>query len=486
VQLLGYKQPLGRYCQQNPMLFTLTYTPFDASPATDLGYLLYKNPARVQSFELSFGQAHVFYPEATPERCTAALLLDMDPVGLVRRRGSSSSGPLEQYVNDRPYVASSFMSVAISEVFGTAMTGKSRERPELAEKELPLEVQLTVVPCRGGEAFLRRLFEPLGYTVASMQHPLDGKFPLWGDSPYFTVQLHATVRLQDLLAHLYVLIPVLDDEKHYWVDQEEVEKLLRHGGAWLETHPAREQIANRYLKHSRRLTREVLSRLVDEDNADPDTTEEVHASEEQAIEKKISLNEQRMVAVVAALKNSGAKRVLDLGCGEGKLLRELLADKTFEEMVGVDVSYRALEIAHERLHLDQLAPKQKERIQLFQSSLTYRDKRLSGFDAAAVVEVIEHLDLARLSTFERVLFKIAKPHTVVLTTPNVEYNVKFENLPAGKLRHKDHRFEWSRHQFQTWAEGIGQRFGYAVKFLPVGPEDLALGPPTQMAVFTLI
>jgi 3' terminal RNA ribose 2'-O-methyltransferase Hen1 len=468
------------------MLFTLTYTPFDASPATDLGYLLYKNPARVQSFELSFGQAHVFYPEATPERCTAALLLDMDPVGLVRRRGSSSSGPLEPYVNDRPYVASSFMSVAISEVFGTAMTGKSRERPELAEKALPLEVQLTVVPCRGGEAFLRRLFEPLGYTVAAKQHPLDEKFPLWGDSPYFTVQLHATVRLRDLLAHLYVLIPVLDDEKHYWVDQEEVEKLLRHGGAWLEAHPAREQIANRYLKHSRRLTREVLSRLVDEDNADPDTTEEVHASEEQAIEKKISLNEQRMVAVIAALKNSGAKRVLDLGCGEGKLLRELLADKIFEEMVGVDVSYRALEIAHERLHLDQMAPKQKERIQLFQSSLTYRDKRLSGFDAAAVVEVIEHLDLARLSTFERVLFESAKPHTVVLTTPNVEYNVKFENLPAGKLRHKDHRFEWSRHQFQTWAEGIGQRFGYSVKFLPVGPEDPTLGSPTQMAVFTMI
>jgi 3' terminal RNA ribose 2'-O-methyltransferase Hen1 len=138
------------------------------------------------------------------------------------------------------------------------------------------------------------------------------------------------------------------------------------------------------------------------------------------------------------------------------------------------------------LHLDQMAPKQKERIQLFQSSLTYRDKRLSGFDAAAVVEVIEHLDLARLSTFERVLFESAKPHTVVLTTPNVEYNVKFENLPAGKLRHKDHRFEWSRHQFQTWAEGIGQRFGYSVKFLPVGPEDPTLGSPTQMAVFTMI
>jgi 3' terminal RNA ribose 2'-O-methyltransferase Hen1 len=466
------------------MLLTLTYSPLDSSPATDLGYLLYKNPARVQSFDLSFGQAHVFYPEASAERCTVALLLDIDPIGLVRKRRGAGQ-LLEQYVNDRPYVASSFLSVAISEVFGTAMTGKSRERPELAEIALPLEAKLAVVPCRGGEAFLRKLFEPLGYTVTAKQHPLDEKFQEWGKSPYFTIGLQGSVRLKDLLDHLYVLIPVLDDEKHYWVGKEEIEKLLNHGGTWLAAHPARELIANRYLKHSRRLMREALSRLVDEDNPDPDTIEETHANEEKAIEEKISLQEQRIVAVVAALKNSGAKRVVDLGCGEGKLLRGLLEDKTFEEMVGVDVSHRALEIAHERLHLDQLAPKQKERIKLFQSSLTYRDKRLAGYDAATVVEVIEHLDLSRLGTFERVLFECARPHTIVLTTPNVEYNIKFENLPAGKLRHKDHRFEWTRDQFQSWAEGIGQRFGYSASFLPVGPEDSVLGAPTQMAIFTL-
>lgn len=466
------------------MLLTLTYSPLDSSPATDLGYLLYKNPARVQSFDLSFGQAHVFYPEARADCCTVALLLDINPIGLVRNhRGAGQL--LEQYVNDRPYVASSFMSVAISEVFGTAMTGKSRERPELAEVALALEAKLAVVPCRGGEAFLRRLFEPLGYTVTAKQHLLDEKFQEWGKSPYFTVGLQGSVRLQDLLDHLYVLIPVLDDEKHYWVGKEEIEKLLQHGGTWLAAHPAREQIANRYLKHSRRLTREVLSRLVDEDNPDPDTVEETHAHEEKAIEEKISLQEQRMGAVVAALKSSGAKRLLDLGCGEGKLLRRLLEDKTFEEIVGVDVSHRALEIAHERLHLEQLPAKQKERIKLFQSSLTYRDKRLTGYDAATVIEVIEHLDLSRLSTFERVLFECARPHTVVLTTPNVEYNVLFENLPAGKLRHKDHRFEWTREQFQDWAEGIGQRFGYGARFLPVGPEDAGLGAPTQMAIFTL-
>jgi 3' terminal RNA ribose 2'-O-methyltransferase Hen1 len=160
------------------MLLTVTTTGTPGAPATDLGFLLHKNPARVQSFELSFGRAHVFYPEASPERCTAALLLDVDPVGLVRRPGEAA---LAQYVSDRPYVASSFLSVAIGEVYGTALAGRSRERPDLVERALPLEASLAAVPCRGGEALLRRLFEPLGYTLAARRHPLDERFPEWGD-----------------------------------------------------------------------------------------------------------------------------------------------------------------------------------------------------------------------------------------------------------------------------------------------------------------
>ena len=289
--------------------------------------------------------------------------------------------------------------------------------------------------------------------------------------------------MQDLLSHLYVLIPVLDDEKHYWVGDEEVDKLLRHGEGWLAAHPEQQLIAKRYLKRQGRLVRTALAQLVEEDNPDPDSAQENHAIEEAAVEKPISLNQQRLEAVVAALKQSGAKRVLDLGCGEGRLLRALLQDKTFEEIVGVDVSYRALEIAQERLHLDRL-PAMQQRIKLIQGSLTYRDKRLSGYDAATVVEVIEHLDSPRLAAFERVLFEFARPAAVVMTTPNVEYNVKFENLPAGTLRHKDHRFEWTRAEFQAWANRVAKRFDYSVRFLPVGPEDPTVGAPTQMGVFT--
>lgn len=464
------------------MLLTLTST---TAPATDLGYLLHKNPSRVHAINLTFGKAHVFYPEADVDRCTAALLLEVDPVGLVRgRKGPPGEGrTLEQYVNDRPYVASSFLSVAIAESFGTALSGRSKDRPELAERELPLEARLSVVPCRGGEALLRSLFEPLGYEVTATPHALDERNPDWGASPYFTVTLAGTKRLCDLLKHLYVLVPVLDDDKHYWVGDDEVDKLVRRGEGWLSTHPQRELIARRYLKHQRSLARQALEQIMAEDLPAVDEVTAVHAQEEAELERRISLNEHRIRVVIAALQQSGARRVLDLGCGEGQLVRALLKEKAFDEILGIDVSHRALEMASERLRLDEMPERQRERIKLAQGSLMYRDSRLSGYDAAAVVEVIEHLDAPRLSAFERVVFEFARPSTVVVTTPNAEYNIKFENLPAGRFRHKDHRFEWSRAELEAWATQVASRFGYSVRFMPVGPEDAALGAPTQMAVF---
>ncbi len=461
------------------MLLTLRTT---HSPATDLGFLLHKNPARPQSFELSFGQAHVFYPEVTDDACTAALLLDVDPVALVR--GARGAGrTLAQYVNDRPYVASSFLSVALAQVFGSAMGGRSKERPELAETALPLEAHLEVVPSRGGAEFLRRLFEPLGYAVSLTSHPLDTHFPDWSDSPYFSVTLTGTVRLADLLTHLYVLIPTLDSGKHYAIGDEEVEKLIRKGEGWLATHPEKETIVRRYLKHRRSLIKDALAQLTGEEEPEAEAVEALHDREEEAVERKISLHEQRLGAVLAALKGSGAKRVLDLGCGEGRLLSLLLTDRQFTDILGMDVSYRTLELAQDKLHLDRLPPMQRERITLMQGSLIYRDARLSGYEAAAVVEVIEHLDTPRLAAFARVLFEFARPQTVVITTPNVEYNPKFETLPAGQFRHKDHRFEWTRAEFQTWADGVCARFGYTVRLLPIGPEDPEVGAPSQMAVF---
>lgn len=465
------------------MLLKITTT---HRPATDLGYLLAKNPVRRHSFSLAFGQAHVVFPEAREERCTAALILDIDPIGLVRgRRGSEGEGGLlSQYVNDRPYVASSFLSVALARVFASALRGTSKERPELAEASIPLEVEIPVLPSRGGEAFLRRLFEPLGYQVDSRRLPLDDRFPQWGESSYFTVKISGTCRLADLLTHLYVLLPVLDNEKHYWIGNDEIEKLLSRGEGWLGDHPAREEIVGRYLKHQRSLVREALARLVSDEDPDPETTEEERGHEEEVLERKLSLNEQRMGSVVAVLKSSGASRIIDMGCGEGRLLQGLLKHKEFQRIAGMDVSIRALTIAKDRLNLDRLPEMQRNRIELFQGALTYRDKRFAGYDAACAVEVIEHLDFERLTAFERVIFEFAKPGTVIITTPNREFNVRFESLPAGRFRHRDHRFEWTRQEFESWAAAVSERFHYSVRFLPVGDVDGTVGPPTQMAVFS--
>ena len=222
------------------MLLTITTT---HKPATDLGFLLHKHPDKFQSVDLSVGKAHIFYPENSKDKTTVALLLDIDPIDLVRRaRNMAGKGfSLGQYVNDRPYVASSFMSVALSKAFSTAMNGKCTARPELLDVKMPFEVKITVLPApRGGEKLIRNLFEPLGYQVKLQRHILDNKFKDWGDSRYFTLEVSQTIKVRELLSHLYVLIPALDNEKHYFVSQNEIDKLLEKGKGWLSSHPEKE------------------------------------------------------------------------------------------------------------------------------------------------------------------------------------------------------------------------------------------------------
>ena len=461
------------------MLLTITTT---TPPATDLGYLVHKHPERVQEFDLPFGKAHLFFPERETARTTMALLLEMDSVSMVRnQRGKGGNdSALSRYVNDRPYVASSFLSVAMAKLLREAISGRSADRQELADTLLPLTARVEVVHCNAGEGFLRALFEPLDYQVTITAHSsgMEKEAPR-----YFSLQLDGRKKLSELLSHLYVLMPVLDNEKHYWIGDDEVEKLLRRGKDWLAQHPQREAIISRYLRRQRSLTRQAQARLPQVDEAE-DIAAAAHDAEEANIEKPLSLHQQRLDAVLKVLLESGAKRVLDLGCGEGRLLKLLLKEKQFQEIVGMDVSTRALEHAADRLYLEKMTPAQRERIQLFQGSLTYRDKRLSGFDAAAVVEVIEHLDPPRLAAFEKVLFQFAAPRTIVITTPNRDYNGMWETLPAGELRHKDHRFEWTRTEFQEWTKMICEKYGYSVSINGIGDENETCGTPTQMAMFT--
>ncbi|WP_367320315.1 3' terminal RNA ribose 2'-O-methyltransferase Hen1 [Streptomyces sp. HUAS ZL42] len=478
------------------MFLTITTTGTPERPATDLGFLLHKHPENAQVFSTSYGRAHVFYPEADDRRCTAALLLEVDAVALVRRgkgkgRGGAPDAALAQYVNDRPYAASSLLAVALSGVFSSAMRGVCNARPERAAQPLPLRIEVPALPARGGADLVRRLFEPLGWTVTAEPVPLDTEFPEWGDSRYVRLVLESSeLTLAQALRHLYVLLPVLDDAKHYWVSSDEVDKLLRAGEGWLPDHPEQKLITSRYLSRRWSLTRQAMERLelvrlAEADDSEVEEIDNAVEAETEIEEKPTPLAVQRRDAIITALKESGAARVLDLGCGQGQLVQALLKDAQFAEIVGVDVSVRALTIAARRLKLDRMGERQASRVQLFQGSLAYTDKRLGGYDAAVLSEVVEHLDLPRLPALEYAVFGSARPRTVLVTTPNVEYNVRWESLPAGHVRHGDHRFEWTREEFRTWARTVAERHGYGVEFVPVGPDDPEVGPPTQMAVFSM-
>lgn len=460
------------------MLVSITSTTPDA---TELGWLLHKHPDRVRSVDVAFGRAHVFYPEASPERCTATLLVDVDPVALTRGRDGGPAG-LEPYVNDRPYAASSMLSVALGRLYGSALAGSCPERPELVDRPLDLEIALPAVPVRGGAEVVRRLFEPLGYQVTCAPIALDPRFPRWGDSRYLALELRGRHPVQRALEHLFVLLPVLDDRKHYWIGSDEIDKLLRRGGAWLGGHPDRELITRRYLRTGS-LVRQALARLADDEAADPDLADRVSDEAEAEVERPLSLNEQRLRAVTAAVVAAGGGRVVDLGCGEGRLLQRLVRESAVTHVLGVDVSMAALERAGRRLGLDEASERRRERVQLAQGALTYRDERLAGFDVATVVEVIEHLDPDRLDAFAQALFGHAAPATVIVTTPNREYNVHFDRPDPTRLRHGDHRFEWTRAELAAWCASITGRFGYDVELAPIGPDDPVTGPPTQIAVF---
>lgn len=467
-------------CLTERVLLSISSTSPDS---TDLGFLLHKHPDRVRSVAVGGGTAHVFYPEQSDSRTTATLFVEVDPIKLSRRsRGNDGPATLKPYVNDRPYVASSMLSVAIGKLFGTALAGSCDPRPELVDAPLDLEVEIPVVSMGGGAQVVASFFEPLGWSVRCTPIPLDETFAGWGASEYGSIHLTGTLTVKDALAHLFVLLPALDGEKHYWIDEDEVDKLLRRGGDWLSTHPEKELISRRYLRF-RSLARDALARLSD-DASNADLIDELASSGEASLEAPLSLNDQRMTAVVDAVMACQGGSVVDLGCGEGRLLQRLVGEPLVQSLLGVDVSLRSLQKAEDRLHLDDLSERRRDAITLIQGALTYVDERIRGFDIATVIEVIEHLDAERLDAFARVVFGDARPTSVIVTTPNREYNVNFSGLAPGEFRHRDHRFEWTRHEFAEWTSEVCTTYGYSVEFSGIGPDDPTTGPPTQMAVLT--
>ena len=462
------------------MLLTITY---EGENTQDLGYLLHKNPRRAQQFSLSFGKAYVFYPEVSGERTTAALLLDINPIDLARGKLGSRAGGLFDYVNDRPYAATSFMSTALARVFGSATGGRCARRQELADSPLNLTARVYCLKDGNNKELAEKLFVPLGYEVQASRALLDEKFPEWGESPYINLTLRGRVRLADLLNHLYVLIPVFDRQKHYYVSEDEIKKLLAHGAGWLAAHPWRELIAKRYFQSCLRYAYKAIDLLMEGEDV-PVAALDEHIAELEESEARTPLNTVRLETVKNAVLASGASSVIDLGCGEGRLTALLLNEPQIQRVTACDVSVRVLEKAAQRLHLERMNPHRRQKLTLMQASLTYKDRGFSGYDCACAVEVIEHIEPARVPAFERSVFEFAAPRTVIVTTPNSEYNANYAMLQEGCLRHGDHRFEWTRAEFRAWTEHICRTFGYGCEISGIGENDGRCGAPTQMGVFS--
>ncbi len=457
--------------------------------AGDLSHLLHKHPDRVQTFDVSAGQVHVLYPEVSAERCTAAVLLEVDPTRLSRLRGSrpDDAFSLGQFVNDRAYASSSLLASALHTVFRTAMAGRCDSRQHVADAPLDLEVRVPAMSCRGGSDVAAALFAPLGWAVDARPVVLDETQPGWGDAPYVDLRLSGAVRLADALSHLYVLIPVLDDAKHYWVTTDEVDKLVRAGSGWLSEHPERELITRRYLKHQRSLVVDAAARLEEADGSLDGAADVLVDAEPGPAPDRPRLADLRTDAVLAALREVGATSVADVGCGEGRLLEALLDDARFMRVVGVDVSARELDRAEKRLRLDRRGDREVARVELLQGSVVHRGERLAGLDAIVLSEVVEHLDPERLPALVDAVFAAARPGAVVVTTPDVEHNARYVaqgGLQPGGMRHPDHRFEWTRQQMREWAASVGAEHGYDVVFGGVGEDDPEVGPPTQTAIFS--
>lgn len=455
------------------MLLTINY---QGQNAEDLGYLLFKHPAKLYQTQLSYGTASVFYPVQEPESFTAALMIDIDPIALMKRAKPGSLTTVAHYVNDRPYVSSSLLSAAIAKAFGTAMTGRSEARPDIAAAELDLTLTLPVVRSAGGSELIDKLFTPLGWQTSVQEIPLDQSFPQWGKSPYWQLTLSGRQTLSAALKQLYVLLPVLDDHKHYWVGSDEISKLMRNAREWLADHPERELITQRYLVYQREYITEAEQQL-------DETSGAAETAETPAPPHRQRLREQRAEAVLAAVEQLPGNSIVDLGCGEGRLLSQLQRQARFSRLMGSDVSASELKRAERRLGLDEEAGERKRsRIQLIQSALNYADPRLQGFDIAVLMEVIEHIDLERLAEAVENVFGFATPGAVIVTTPNADYN-RVYGLEDGEFRHDDHRFEFSRSEFRTWAENLARQYGYRVSFSGVGEEHREFGHATQVAVF---
>lgn len=433
--------------------------------AMDLSWLLHKRPNRFQAFNLGYGKAFVFFTEYSQNSCTACLLLEIMPDAL-NDLCKSKDGEF-QYVNSRQYLSSSLLAGAIGKAYSSAIKGTCQDKPDLVGKKHGFKVRINNFSCRLNPIFIDRIFSPLGYQIEWRNIQINDEY-CTGGFICGDLQLSIDATLQEILSHLYILLPVFDRQTHFWLDESQLQKFIRHCQGWLGRHPEKRLIINEYFGPVSELKYRLMKHFgVIRPLADKSRTP--------------TFNQMRRSAISDVIAASGAKTIIDLGCGDGSFVFSLHGQNRYEKLAGMDASAQNIENARKKF--DSPFFHRRKSPEFFIGSITYRDKRISGYDAVILSEVIEHFEPERMDGVMRNILGEARPKLFVMTTPNKAYNQEFPFLEAGEFRHPDHRHEFGEDEFISFCEKYAAVFGYDLEISHVGVELSRIGSPTFMGIF---
>jgi 3' terminal RNA ribose 2'-O-methyltransferase Hen1 len=429
-----------------------------------ISYLLAKNPNNLYERNHKGHLVRLFYSKFTETELEVTIFVTPDPIEMVKN--NSNSYDITHYINDREFAVSSIFCSFIRSALGTALNGQPKEEHlKWVNHPFSFNFEFGPVVSSLSDEKLMNLFEPIGYEVTINRPEIEYSFPIKTKSSARYLSIKGMKTLQEGLRHLFVLIPVIDNYKHYFIDEKEIEKLERYGEGWLEQHPLRDLIYRQALRF-----KEIYS-LVENSSKDEKKVEPV---------KKVRLNELRYEKIVNAVSQMKPRSVVDFGSGEGKLSVQLGFVEGITEILAVEPSESASLKALERFN----KVKNKEKFvipELLWGSLFYYDERLKDKDVIILCEVIEHIDETRLPKAMDTLLHDYQPGALIITTPNREYNELYDM--EEHLRHNDHRFEWTRAEFRQWCTERNYSNDYELLFDGIGEEHPSHGFPTQMCIF---
>lgn len=429
-----------------------------------ISYLLSKNPSNLYERNHKGHLVRLFYSKFTETELEVTIFVTPDPIELIKN--NSNSYDITHYINDREFAVSSIFCSFIRSALGTALNGQPKEEHiKWVDHPFPFTFEFGPVVSTLTDEKLMNLFEPIGYEVTINRPEIEYSIPIKTKSSARYISIKGMKTLQEGLRHLFVLIPVIDNYKHYFIDEKEIEKLERYGEGWLEQHPLRDLIYRQALRF-----KEIYS-LVENSSKDEKKIEPV---------KKVRLNELRYEKIVNTVSEMKPRSVVDFGSGEGKLSVQLGFVEGITEILAVEPSESASLKALERFN----KVKNKEKFvnpELLWGSLFYYDERLKDKDVIILCEVIEHIDESRLPKAMDTLLHDYQPGALIITTPNRDYNELYDM--EEHLRHNDHRFEWTRAEFRQWCTERNHGNDYELLFDGIGEEHASQGFPTQMCVF---